>query len=125
MPRGQPTWTPESITSARALYTQQEPRLTREQIAEALGVTVNALRNALARIGVHAGSRPGWTRGRGIGWANPGKQPSGRVVVVQHRLTCLGAVEPQHKFWSDDPRRQRVCNRCRAAMAGVMEEFEV
>lgn len=116
MPRGRPTWTPELSAHALALYGQTVPILTREEIAQRLGVTFFALRGQLSRM---QATRPTWTRGRGM-WS-----PSGRVSHVTHHITCLGPLGPSHTFPSDDPKRHRICNRCRVAMAGVIEECVV
>lgn len=131
------TWTPERIERARALYLQEAPRLSREEIAAELGVTFNALRTALGpKCGIKPGDRPGWTRGRGFPAGttkgpiiaceddDPDVMPAGRVVVQRHRIWCLGPIEPRHKFWSDDPRTHRICDKCRRAMAGTMEEHD-
>lgn len=115
MPRGRPTWTPDLRALALDLYGRTDPVVPREEIAQRLGVTFFALRGQLSRM---QATRPTWTRGRGM-W-----NPSGRVVVVTHHITCLGALSPRHTFASTH-KTHRVCNRCKAAMAGVIEECVV
>lgn len=111
MPPDRRRWTDALNQRALDLYTQTEPRLTREEIAEQLGVSFFALRAQLWRL---AAQRPDWTRGRG--------RPRGAVSVVTYRIRCLGPVQPEHKFWSRDPKRHRVCDKCRQAMSGVFCE---
>lgn len=36
-----------------------------------------------------------------------------------HRVKCLGPIEPPHQFGSFDRIRQRICPRCRLALAGL------
>ena len=130
-------WTAERNAILLALYRQAEPKLSRDQIAAMLGTTFYAVRGQLCRLGVQAGERPGWTRGRGFARGtvagpvevrpdsdpdDPDAMPTGRVAKTLHRIWCLGPVQPRHMFWSDDPKRTRICPKCRAAMAGVMED---